>query len=56
MNSLAFAERDHRAACLSLLAGHTRQDAFADFRIAGGKSPTTTFVVRFRGIAMRTRI
>lgn len=38
MNALAFAEKDHRAESLSLLGGHTRQDATADFRIVGGKS------------------
>lgn len=40
----ASAESDHRAACLSLLGGHTRLAAVAGFPIAGENNSTVGFV------------
>lgn len=44
MTFFAFAERDHRAACLSLLGGFTRLAAVAGFPIAGENNSTMGFV------------
>lgn len=44
MTFFASAERDHRAACLSLRVGHTRLAAVARFPIAGENNSTVGFV------------
>lgn len=43
MTFFASAESDHRAACLSLLSGHTRLAAVAGFPIAGENNSTMGF-------------